>query len=159
MVIVERLGKRPVQAPLHLSHEQAHDAYTPRMPGKYALVVDDDAPIRALLRVSLKKYGMTIDEAANGSIALDRLRTNKYDIVLLDLMMPVMDGFDVLATLERESIEVPIFVMSAASREHIQRAQSPLVRLIFRKPFDLREITAHVLAECGLEVPAQLLAS
>ena len=126
---------------------------------KRALVVDDDTPIRALLRVSLKKYGLMIDEAANGEIALEKLRAARYDIVLLDLMMPVMDGFDVLAAMERESINVPIIIMSAASREHVQRAESPLVRLTFRKPFDLREITAHVLAECGIDVPAQLLAS
>jgi DNA-binding response OmpR family regulator len=159
MLIVERLARGPVRANLHRAHVPEQNDCIPRMSAKCALVVDDDAPIRALLRVSLRKYGLTIDEASNGAIALDQLRANKYDIVLLDLMMPVMDGFDVLAAMERESIEVPVIVMSAASREHIQRAESPLVRLIFRKPFDLREITAHVLAECGIAVPAQLLAS
>src|SRR5215210_5451963 len=131
---------------LRSAHDQAHHACTSSMSDKCALVVDDDAPIRALLRVSLKKYGLTIDEAANGVVAMERLRDKAYDIVLLDLMMPVMDGFDVLAAMEREAIGVPVIVMSAASREHIQQADSPLVRLVFRKPFDLREITAHVLA-------------
>ena len=64
--------------------------------GGHALVVDDDESIRTLYRRALDDDGWTVAEAANGAEALDRVRESRPDIVLLDLMMPVMDGFDFL---------------------------------------------------------------
>jgi PAS domain S-box-containing protein len=62
--------------------------------GGRALVVDDDEGIRSLFRRSLVEDGWTIDEAENGAVALDLAKRNRPDLVLLDLMMPVMDGFE-----------------------------------------------------------------
>ncbi|MBD3871731.1 MAG: response regulator [Acidobacteria bacterium] len=62
--------------------------------GGHALVVDDDEGIRSLFRRALTDDGWTVDEAENGAIALDLATKNRPDLVLLDLMMPVMDGFE-----------------------------------------------------------------
>jgi len=62
--------------------------------GGHALVVDDDEGIRSLFQRALSDDGWTVDEAENGAIALDLATKNRPDLVLLDLMMPVMDGFE-----------------------------------------------------------------
>jgi CheY-like chemotaxis protein/nitrogen-specific signal transduction histidine kinase len=66
---------------------------TPAGAGR-ALVVDDDEGVRSLFRRSLAEGGWTVDEAENGAIALELARKKRPDLVLLDLMMPVMDGFE-----------------------------------------------------------------
>jgi PAS domain S-box-containing protein len=62
--------------------------------GGRALVVDDDEGIRSLFQRSFAEDGWTVDEAENGAVALDLARRNRPDLILLDLMMPVMDGFE-----------------------------------------------------------------
>ncbi len=62
--------------------------------GGRALVVDDDEGIRSLFQRSLADDGWTVDEAENGAVALDLATRNRPDLVILDLMMPVMDGFE-----------------------------------------------------------------
>jgi DNA-binding response OmpR family regulator len=62
--------------------------------GGHALVVDDDESIRELFRRALEEDGWTVDEAENGAVALELVADRHPDLVLLDLMMPVMDGFD-----------------------------------------------------------------
>ena len=127
------------------------------MPDKKVLIVDDDKPIRSLLRTGLKKHGILIDEAPGGQEAIDLLGVNAYDLVLLDLMMPKVNGFDVLAWMDSHNTQTQVFIMSAASLEHIARAASPIVKSTFRKPFDLNKVTADVLGACGLPLPPTLL--
>ncbi|HEY6844163.1 MAG TPA: response regulator, partial [Thermoanaerobaculia bacterium] len=67
---------------------------------KRVLVVDDDAEIRELLASVLRRRGLTADVAADGAEALDLLRQNIYSVVLLDLLMPNIDGFAVLGELD-----------------------------------------------------------
>ena len=127
------------------------------MTDKRVLIVDDDKPIRSLLRTGLKKHGIVIDEAPGGQEAIDLLGVNSYDLVLLDLMMPKVNGFDVLAWMDSNKTQTQVFIMSAASLEHIARASSPIVKSTFRKPFDLNKVTAQVLEACGLPLPPALL--
>ena len=66
------------------------------------LVVDDDAKTRDMLRRTLQKEGWTVAEAADGREALGQLERSRPALVLLDLMMPEMDGFEVLERMRRE---------------------------------------------------------
>jgi CheY-like chemotaxis protein len=79
------------------------------------LVVEDDAPLRELLRRMLEREGYTVVEADNGRAALDRLQKGIPGAILLDLMMPVMDGFEFLTELRREDAwrHVPVIVLTA----------------------------------------------
>jgi signal transduction histidine kinase/CheY-like chemotaxis protein len=81
----------------------------------HALVIDDDESVRSLFCRSLKEAGWTVAEAENGSIALERVSESKPDLILLDLMMPVMDGFEfVLHFRELEDCSsIPIIVITA----------------------------------------------
>ena len=67
-----------------------------RTPGAGVLIVEDDADTRAMLRRALEKDGWQVSEAANGRIGLERVRAERPALVLLDLMMPEMDGFEFL---------------------------------------------------------------
>ena len=79
------------------------------------LVVDDDADIRAALTEVLEEQGYVVRAAANGAEALKRVRERTPNLVLLDLMMPVMDGIEFLDVVkaDRTMPEVPIVVLSA----------------------------------------------
>ncbi|WKK65105.1 response regulator [Lutimonas zeaxanthinifaciens] len=78
------------------------------------LVVDDDTPIRSLLRQELGDAGYQVKEAANGKAALDMVRLSKPDLIILDVMMPEINGFDVAAVLKNDpaTMDIPIIILS-----------------------------------------------
>ncbi|MGZ9074068.1 MAG: response regulator, partial [Rhodoplanes sp.] len=84
--------------------------------GPVILVVDDEPPIRRLLRSSLAAQRYRILEAEDGSGALDRLRLEKPDLVILDLGLPDIDGIDVIRQIRAQS-KVPIIVLSSRGEE------------------------------------------
>jgi PAS domain S-box-containing protein len=83
--------------------------------GQRALVVEDDEPTRTLLVRTLRRAEWQVDEAENGRVALERLAAHQPDVVLLDLMMPEMDGFQFLETLraDRAHDALPVVVITA----------------------------------------------
>jgi adenylate cyclase len=117
-----------------------------RAPGRptQVLLVEDDAFQRERMRSWLESQQWVVQEAANGREALDRLQQGKPDLILLDLMMPEMDGFQVVATLQKEAPwrDIPVIVITALdldakARERLNcGVQSVLVKETFR-PGDL----------------------
>ena len=79
------------------------------------LVVDDEAPIRLLCRVNLEAEGMDVVEASDGETGLETARAEKPDVVLLDVMMPGMDGWQVAERLvdDAETTEIPLVFLTA----------------------------------------------
>src|SRR5437588_12750475 len=79
------------------------------------LVIDDEAPIRLLCRVNLEAEGMTVLEAASGPSGLELARTEKPDVILLDVMMPGLDGWQVAERLleDDETAGIPIVFLTA----------------------------------------------
>jgi DNA-binding response OmpR family regulator len=79
------------------------------------LVIDDEAPIRLLCRVNLEAEGMTVLEAADGPTGLEEARENTPDVVLLDVMMPGLDGWRVAEQLLQDdrTSEIPIIFLTA----------------------------------------------
>lgn len=120
------------------------------MSDKCALIVDDDAPIRLLLAATLKRYGITSDEAADGQSAISRLREKEYDVVLLDLMMPKVNGLEVLAHIDKTGIDTQVIILSAAAQPMLDELSSPHIIAAHRKPFDLEALIDDVLRACGL---------
>ena len=86
-----------------------------RDPGSNVLVIEDDNDTRTMLRRSLEKEGWSVAEAENGRVGLERLRERTPSLILLDLMMPKMDGFEFLEALRADSAqsEVEVVVMTA----------------------------------------------
>ena len=79
------------------------------------LVIDDEAPIRLLCRVNLEAEGMNVIEAADGPSGLDAARTDHPDLVLLDVMMPGLDGWGVAEALleDDDTSDIPIIFLTA----------------------------------------------
>jgi CheY-like chemotaxis protein len=98
------------------------------------LVVDDDAALRELLRRILEGAGYTVVEAENGRVALERLRTMAPGVILLDLMMPEMDGFEFVAEVRRHEAwrAIPIVVVTAKelTAEDRQRLNGYVERIL-----------------------------
>lgn len=95
------------------------------MNNKKVLLVEDESITRNVLAFKLKSLKIDFDEADNGDEALKKMKTSSYDLVLLDLRMPVKDGFQVLeeARADQRLREVPIWVLSNLGlKEEIDRA-------------------------------------
>jgi phosphoserine phosphatase RsbU/P len=113
------------------------------------LIVDDDSDIRLLLATALRQKGLEIDEAVDGRSAIEALRANPYAVVLLDLMMPEIDGFGVLEAIRTDVSPQPVvLVLSGASRQLIEKVDTSRIHGIIRKPFDPIEV-AHIVASCA----------
>jgi two-component system, chemotaxis family, chemotaxis protein CheY len=105
------------------------------------LVVDDDKDIRDLLSDALRAEGYSVLSARHGAEALERLRACRPDLILLDLMMPVMDGLAFMAAKDSDPVihDIPVIAMTAATRNHVEGAVT-----LMRKPFDLDVFLANV---------------
>lgn len=100
--------------------ETAEPAEAEGPPPPVVLVVDDDATIRRLLQITLETEGFAVVTANDGNEGLERARSDRPDLVLLDIMMPGMDGLQVCHTLKNdpESKDTPIVLLSAKAQSH-----------------------------------------
>ena len=110
------------------------------------LVVEDDRNIAELLQMYLEKEGYAVTIAGDGGQGLEKFRTIKPDLVLLDVMMPVMDGWAVCNAIRAES-QTPIIMLTAKSEtsDKVQGLKAGADDYI-TKPFEMREVLARVEA-------------
>lgn len=108
------------------------------------LIVDDDLHIREVIRVALRKAGMTVFEARDGREALTRFTADRPDLIVLDIGMPELDGLDVCREI-RKSSDLPILFLSARDDE-IDRVLGLEIGGddYVTKPFSPRELVARV---------------
>lgn len=108
------------------------------------LIVDDEPEIRNILRDYLSAFGYGIEEAPDGSIALQKLAASPFDILIVDIMMPVMDGWEVCAKAKALS-DASIIVLSAKGQEYDKLRGFELgVEDYIVKPFSLKELHARM---------------
>ena len=115
--------------------------------GKNVLVVDDQEAIRDTLETALDDEGFTVETAANGREALDILERWKPCVILLDLMMPVMDGWAFCEEQRRTGDTTPVVLLSAAGRldEH---AIKLCAAGFIAKPFDIERVLSMIEGVC-----------
>jgi CheY-like chemotaxis protein len=104
------------------------------MPDLRVLVVDDEPEIRATVQAMLEIEGYLVSQAANGADALAALERDRPDLVLLDMRMPVLDGWGFAAELRRRGHRVPLVVMTAA-RDAARWASEITASAFVSKPF------------------------
>ena len=106
---------------------------------KRILVVDDDDAIRALLRTVLRRRGFVVDTARNGVDALEKLAERRYALVVLDLMMPHMSGYELVEQLDKLSVMTRprVLILTAAGAVEPRGLATSLVIGAMHKPFDI----------------------
>jgi CheY-like chemotaxis protein len=115
-----------------------------------ALICEDDPAIRALVRTVVMREGFEAEVAVDGREGMQKLREGCFDIVLLDLMMPGVDGYGVVEFIKAEQFPTirKVVVMTAAT-DAIRSAFPEPICMLLAKPFDLRELTA-ALQHCAI---------
>ena len=112
------------------------------------LVVDDEAPIRALMRATLTMAGHQVVEAGGGEEALEKIKKQNFDLVVLDIMMPVTDGYEVLERIRAipSRANLPVIVVTAKTYESegIMREMTAGAIDHLGKPFDPEDLEIAV---------------
>jgi signal transduction histidine kinase/CheY-like chemotaxis protein len=120
------------------------------LPAAYALVVEDDNTSQQLLCRMLEKEGLRVQQAENGKVAFDRLAAEIPDIILLDLMMPVMDGFEFIHMVRQDArfAGVPIVVITAKelTDEDRQRLANSVEEVMTKSALDHERLLAEITA-------------
>jgi CheY-like chemotaxis protein len=120
------------------------DKYRQPAATQLALVVEDDANTREMLQRNLVKHGWEVAEAINGLEALDRIAERRPSIILLDLMMPEMDGFAFLQALRQreDGKEIPVVVITAKelTGEDRQRLSGQVIRILQKGSFKTEDL-------------------
>jgi two-component system, chemotaxis family, chemotaxis protein CheY len=108
------------------------------------LVVDDDPTIRQFIQMALVDHGYEVLTAEDGQAALDLLRSNRPDLILLDMRMPVMDGWAFSRAYRTAGLPPSPIVVLTAARDAAQYAREIEADAYLAKPFDLRELMVLV---------------
>ena len=113
------------------------------------LVIDDQEPIRALLRTTLEGAGYEVLEASNGSLGLEVYRAQSADLIITDIVMPEMNGLEMMLELSKTFPNVKVIAMSGglASKGPLNAATLLGAHQTFQKPLDLERLLRAVRAE------------
>ena len=113
------------------------------------LIVDDEHAIVETLAEVLRTEGYAVATAANGALALEAMRAQRPDVVLLDYMMPVLDGAQALAEMRSDAAlaTIPVVMMSAATESAV--GTTPARQAFLRKPFRAPALLAAIAAVVG----------
>lgn len=123
-------------------------AKTPRV-----LVVDDEADLVSVLRFGLQVEGFEVIEAGDGELGLRLARESKPDLIVLDLMLPKLDGYQVCRTLKFDDRyrHIPVIILSARTGEEDRRLAHEMGADAFlTKPYDMRDLVQRIRIRLGL---------
>jgi two-component system alkaline phosphatase synthesis response regulator PhoP len=111
------------------------------------LIVEDDSDLSELIKIQLTDNDYEVEQALNGRIALNKALENKYSLIILDIMLPEVDGFEICKSIRKENHQVPILMLTAKAEE-----VDKIMGLEFgaddylTKPFSIKELIARVKA-------------
>jgi DNA-binding response OmpR family regulator len=113
------------------------------------LIIDDEEPIRALLRTTLEAAGYEVTEAANGRLGLERYRHRPTDLVIADLLMPELNGLDMILELTRSFLDAKVIAISGGGGEDnvLDVAKLLGARRTLQKPFSMTQLLDAVRYE------------
>jgi len=113
---------------------------------KRALVVDDDEPIRTMLAKVVERQDFEVDTARDGAEAIEMLQQDGYSVVLLDLMMPRVDGFAVLRYMQEKypSVLGKTIIATAVPESEIMKRVDAAVFRVHSKPFDVARLISDI---------------
>ncbi len=118
------------------------------MHDKKILIVDDELFVRELIKIKLKLYGFEIIEGSNGLEAIELAAREKPDLILLDLMMPKMDGFEACEKLKTDpkTAQIPILILTARGEQAFKEKGEAVGAVgIVTKPFSPQKLAEMVM--------------
>ncbi len=120
------------------------------------LVVDDEPAIRALVAKIVERAGFPVDAAADGAEAIEKVNQTDYAVIVLDLMMPGVSGYEFVDFLQQRGGKRPsVIVITAAAEASLTRQLDPgVVHSIVRKPFDINVLADLVTAAAMAAQPS-----
>jgi DNA-binding response OmpR family regulator len=116
-----------------------------------ALVVEDDPAIQRLVEKILRRHKVEIETATSGKAAIEKIARQRFSVIILDLMLPEMNGFEVIDYLKKNGLRTPVAVVSAVSQQALTNLDLDVVKLVISKPFDVDEFTKAILTLCREE--------
>ncbi len=109
------------------------------------LLIEDELKLAGFIKKSLEQTGYNVDHESDGAAGLQSAMVNDYDLVLLDLMLPAQNGFEVLKNLRNFDNHVPVIIISAlANTNHIIKGLDAGANDYLKKPFEMQELLARV---------------
>jgi DNA-binding response OmpR family regulator len=110
------------------------------------LVADDDHSIRQLLGTIIRREGFEVHTVTDGQEAIEKLQAHDYAVILLDLMMPRKDGFEVIEYLKthHQRTKPVVLVISAYADQRFKRVDPDIVAGVIRKPFEIAELGSMI---------------
>ena len=129
------MGRRTYPANRLLSRDMA------QLDKSRVLVADDDVSIRQLVKTIVRREGIEVDDASDGFEAIEKLKTRSYAVILLDLMMPRIDGFGVIEYLRENPppLKPVVLVITAYADQKFKDVDADIVAGVVRKPFESTE--------------------
>ena len=109
----------------------------------------DDEPIQILLTTLFGRSSAVVETAADGEVALAKLRRQRYDVILLDLMLPRLNGFEFIRAMKAvcpSYLDRTVILTAVADRTLRDFSDGRLVRRLLRKPFDIEKLVAEVVS-------------
>jgi len=122
----------------------------------HVLIVDDEAPMRHMLRMVLERDGYTVSEASSGSQGLDRLRSGHFGLILCDIRMPEMDGLDATRAIRNgdqkvRNPKIPVVALTAhALQDYEEKSYAAGMDNYLTKPVDINQLS-EVLQQVTLK--------
>ena len=107
-----------------------------------ALIVDDEAIVRDVLVDICEDLGISVTEAEDGEMALEKFRAGEFDILITDLRMPKMDGFKLMAEIKREAPKLPIIIISGYSSEYDTEGSNYVLEKPFKEEALIKKLKA-----------------
>ena len=132
----------------NIQSEMATSQHEPRV-----LVADDDHSIRQLVCTIVKRERIAVDCVADGEQAIEHLKQYEYAVILLDLMMPKVDGFSVIEYLKEHppAVKPVVLVITAYADQKFKEVDSDIVAGVLRKPFEVSEL-GNIVRECATDL-------
>ena len=115
------------------------------------LIIDDEPPIRTLLKRVAERAGFAVDTARDGVEALEMLARKDYAIAIVDLMMPRLDGYELVQKISTLKPRPTVIVATALTNTDVASLDDSMVRRVIRKPFDI-----HAVASALIETAKQI---
>ena len=118
--------------------------------GKRVLVAEDDAACRLFLQIVLKEAGCSFVLAVNGQEAVDRVKEGAFDIVLLDLRMPILDGYEAARTIREQHRTLPIIALTANAMDWVKgKCRHCGMNDYLSKPFEKEQLLEKLVKWCA----------